>query len=149
MASDDQLFESLGHVRELEVFVHDLIDVLRDRKLRSGENLLPHAEKAGVRVPEFLEGTAITWDPGPQFEAEFGARDPLVLVRSGNVRVLGLTIGCIRIGRRVKVCLECGCLWCRVFLHIVGPAQPGGELESRFRARSRRTTGPLCRRSGL
>jgi hypothetical protein len=42
-----------------------------------------------------------------------GDRDGMSIVHPGNPNALGITIGCIRIGRRVKVCQECGWLYCR------------------------------------
>ena len=116
MTDYNQMLSSLQTMRELESFLHELLENLTSKKLKHGENVLPHLEQAGLRIPDFLKGTEITWDGGHEFEGEFGDQPPLVLVRPGHPQVLGLTIGCIRIGKRVKVCLECGWFWCRIVI---------------------------------
>lgn len=115
MSNDDNLLASLQNVRELEMFLHNLFESLDPKKLRHGENLLPHCEKSRVQIPDFLRGIDMTWDTDTAFEPEFGDRPALVLVRPGRPEILGLTIGCIRFGR-FKVCLECGWIWCRIVI---------------------------------
>ena len=116
MDSNDQLLASLTHVRELEIFVYELLDKVRYRELPGGESLLPYAERAGVKVPLFLKGADVTRDSGTQFEAEFGDSEPLVLMRPGRVQVVGeIKSFCFRIGR-IIVCVECGWLLCRIVI---------------------------------
>ena len=116
MAEHDPFLASLRDLRELETFLHELLASLTKQKLRHEENVVPYAEKLGVLIPGSLRGLEITWDARPELDGEFGEGDPLVLVRPGNPQALGLTIGCIRISKRIKICLECGWFWCRIVI---------------------------------
>lgn len=115
-SSADRLSSSLSDIRELEVFLHELLQSLPERKLRHGDDVLSHAKELGLAIPSFFEGEELTWDTQNRFEEEFGGpADQLVLVRPGNPTALGLTLGCIR-WRRWKICLECGWLYCRIVI---------------------------------
>lgn len=118
MAKYEEIETTLRNVYELETFVHELLGKLPTREVRHGESLVPYAEKLGVRIPDFLQSTEVTWDKSAAFEPEAEAGQVLVLTRPGKPQVLGLTIGCIRIGSNVKVCLECGWLWCRIVIVV-------------------------------
>jgi len=115
MADDCNIDTTLGNVKELATFLHDLFEGLPREELRDGDDLLPYAEKLGVRVPGFLEGEEVAWDASTRFEEELGDQEPLVLVLPGRPEALGLTIGCLRVNR-VKVCLECGWFYCRIVI---------------------------------
>ena len=119
---DTRLLTSLRDVREVEEFLHTLMLDLVAQRPKRGEDCLPHVERLNLNVPEALRGLDITWDGGTTpgraafADADLGDRDPLSLVRPGDPSALGFTIGCIRIGRRVKVCLECGWLYCKIVI---------------------------------
>jgi len=116
-SDDTRLLTSLGDLRELEEFLHTLLSDLAVRRPKRGEDVLPYASRLGLETPAALSGLELTWDGGSRIDdADLGDRDPISIVRPGNPSALGLTIGCIRIGRRVKVCLECGWLYCKIVI---------------------------------
>lgn len=115
MAKNDQAASLLRDLKALEDFFFELLGNLTTQKLRHGEDVMPYAEKAGIKIPDVLRGAELTWDSRSEFEAEHGDADAIVLVRPGRMQSLGFTIGCIRWGR-FKVCLECGWLWCRIVI---------------------------------
>ena len=115
-SSSERLLSSLRDVHELENFMHELLRALPERKPRHGDDVTAHAKELGIEVPDFLRGEELTWDTQNRFESEFReSPDMLVLVRPGEPEALGFTIGCIRWGR-VKICLECGWLYCRIVI---------------------------------
>lgn len=115
MAGEDRLLALLSDVRELETFLHELLEEVSSEKLRPGESLLPHIERLGLHVPDSMQGAEITWDPVREAATEREGSPPLVLVRPGHPEALGFTVGCIKIWN-VRVCLECGWLWCRIVI---------------------------------
>ena len=116
MQGDDRLINSLRDVQELETFLHRLLGGLTQQDIRHGEDVSAQAKEMGIEVPELLSGMELTWDTKHEFERELGDQEPLVLVRPGHPDALGFTIGCIRISRRIKVCLECGWLYCKIVI---------------------------------
>lgn len=115
--ADTRLLTSLGDVREVEEFLHTLLVDLAGRRPKKGQDVMPHVKRLELTVPEALRGLDITWDGGARLDDDdLGDRDPISIVRPGNPNALGLTIGCIRIGRRVKVCLECGWFYCKIVI---------------------------------
>lgn len=114
---ESRLLTSLGDVREVEEFLHTLLVDLAAHRPKPGEDVTPHVERLNLTVPEALKGLEITWDSGARLDDDdLGDRDGMSIVRPGNPNALGLTIGCIRIGKRVKVCLECGWLYCKIVI---------------------------------
>jgi hypothetical protein len=108
-------FENILHdVVELETFLHSVIGPLAKQKLKTGEDIRPHIEKMGLKVPASLEGLPITWS-GEDIDGAKGEQQTITLVRPGSPEALGFTIGCISI-RGVKICLECGWLYCRIVI---------------------------------
>lgn len=114
MAAYEDLDASLEQVMELEPFLHELLGQLPDEGLEDGDDLLEHAKKLGVRIPQALEGSDLAWDAGGAHAGHAGA-DALVLVRPGHPDAVGLVIKCVRWGRW-KACLECGWIWCRIVI---------------------------------
>lgn len=111
----DAVFENILHdVHELETFLHRVIGPLAKQKLKSGEDIRPHIEKMGLKVPATLESLPITWG-GEDTNGPKGEQQVLTLVRPGSSEALGFTIGCITI-RGVRICLECGWLYCRIVI---------------------------------
>ncbi len=114
---DTRLLSSLGDLREIEEFLHHLLGDVSTRRLKPGTDLLPHAERMKLAVPAALRGLPIVWDGGVKIDDEdLGDDPPISIVRPGNPAALGFTIGCVRIGKRVKVCLECGWLYCKIVI---------------------------------
>lgn len=108
-------FENILHdVHELETFLHSVIRPLAEQKLKTGEDIRPHIEKMGLKVPASLENLPITWG-GKEINDAKGEQHTITLVRPGSPEALGLTIGCISI-RGVKICLECGWFYCRIVI---------------------------------
>jgi hypothetical protein len=113
--SQNAAFEDILHdVHELETFLHSVIGPLAKQKLKTGEDILPHIEKMGLKVPASLEGLPITWG-GEDIDGAKGEQQTVTLVRPGSPEALGFTIGCITI-RGVRICLECGWLYCRIVI---------------------------------
>jgi hypothetical protein len=117
MKADDTRFSTaVQEVRELEDFFHALLPALVERKLRDGEDVLPYAKALKLQVPKSLRGLDMTWDAAHSRSAdELKATETLVLVRPGHPDAVGLTIGCIRVGKW-RICLECGWFWCRIVI---------------------------------
>lgn len=118
MNTQDQFVNSLRDVQQLETFLRELLlHVARQPKRPShGEDLTPYFEGLESPVPESLRETPVTWDTRPDFgDDDIAGGTPLVLVAPGRPDALGLTIGCVRWGR-LKVCLECGWLYCRIVI---------------------------------
>jgi hypothetical protein len=108
-------FENILHdVHELETFLHGVIGPLTKQKLKPGEDIRPHIEKLGVKVPASLAGLPMTWG-GDDSNAVKGEQQTISLVRPGSPEALGLTLGCIGVGS-IKICLECGWLYCRIVI---------------------------------
>lgn len=117
MANDDQLLRSLRDVQELEHFLRELLlHVTRQpTKPTHGADLTGYFKELKMSTPESLSGVEVTWDARPDLSDIDATSPPIVLVGPGRPDALGLTIGCIRIGR-VKVCLECGWFYCRIVI---------------------------------
>ena len=114
MQQNASLENILHDVHELETFLHAVIGPLTKQKLKTGEDIRPHIEKLGVKVPASLEGLPMTWG-GDDANGTKGELQTITLVRPGSPEALGFTIGCITI-RGVKICLECGWLYCRIVI---------------------------------
>jgi hypothetical protein len=117
MAKEDALATLLGDTRQLETFFHDFISQLVKRRPKAGEDVTRYVNELGLKVPSAIDGTPITWGNGTESElvSEGEEIQTLVLVRPGNPQAVGLTIGCIRVGR-FSVCLECGWIYCRIVI---------------------------------
>lgn len=118
MAANDAFLQTLTDVKELQTFARDFIIQLSKRKTRPahGEELAKYAKEFGVAIPPSLEGAEMTWDARHEApDLNGGSGSVLVLATPGNPEALGFTIGCITI-RSVKVCLECGWLYCRIVI---------------------------------
>lgn len=114
---DARLIGSLTEVRELEAFLFALLPAAIQSRPKQGADLLPLVKEQSLSVPASLDGLDITWDGGSRLTDDDLGDAPLIsLVRPGNPDALGLTIGCIRIGRRVKICLECGWFYCKIVI---------------------------------
>jgi len=108
-------FENILHdVHELETFLHSVIGPLAKQKLKSGEDIRPHIEKMRLKVPASLEGLPINWG-GEEINGAQGEQQTITLVRPGSPEALGFTLGCIKVGS-VRICLECGWLYCRIVI---------------------------------
>ena len=106
----------LANAKELEDFIHALMPALDNDKLHQGDDVLSYAKKAKVKIPDFLKGEKVTWETETDHSHSFAKNgETIVLVRPGNPAIVGLVIGCIRIGRW-RICLECGWFWCRVVI---------------------------------
>lgn len=117
--SEDRLNLSLSNIHELENFVYELESQLGNTKLKQGEDLYLHAAKLKLKVPDFLEGIKITYDKGEHSEANEENR--LILVRPSRHEedpgtIQKIRLFCVRVGSNVKVCLECGWIFCRIVI---------------------------------
>ena len=113
----NKLDQLLDNTRELEDFIHALMPTLDNDKLQQGDDVLSHAKKAKVKIPDFLKGEKVTWETetGHSHSPVAKNAETIVLVRPGNPAIVGLVIGCIRI-RGWRICLECGWFWCRIVI---------------------------------
>jgi hypothetical protein len=108
---------SLANVADLEDFMHELQERLRDRELNDGDDLTALAFDRGVRVPEFLAGEPFICEPHDHKEHGTEGR-VLVLMRPSGITnpVAELKILCGR-WRHYTICLECGWIWCKVVIY--------------------------------
>jgi hypothetical protein len=117
MSADDPLLSLLHNTHELESFLHDFIGRLAKRRLKPGADVTRFADEFGLKMPSVLKGAKIKWagsgDDGAA-EQETGEQ-VLVLSRPGQFDAVGITIGCIRLGR-YQICLECSWIWCRIVI---------------------------------
>lgn len=113
---EDKLDKLLVDMQELEDFLFALMPSLDEHKLKHGEDVLPYVKGLKLKIPEWLKGSAITWEndtaDAPHTESKRNV-ESLVLVRPGRADALGLTIKCVKI-KGWKFCLECGWLYCKV-----------------------------------
>lgn len=103
-------------LREVETFFFSLIPAAVSEKPSEREDLLPLAERIGLAVPNSLSGFPIEWDTHARTAGDDSLEPSISIVRPGIPGALGLTVGCVRVGRRTKVCLECGWLYCRIVI---------------------------------
>lgn len=116
MTNENSLTALLQQTTELETFLHSFIGGLIKRKPKQGEDVTHHAKELGLKIPEILAGSPITWGSGSEAgSAGEQSERSLILVQPGNPTALGLTIGCIHV-RNVQICLECGWIWCRIVI---------------------------------
>lgn len=118
MARNESFETTLRDMHEFEEFMYELFDKLPADELQHGESLIPHTERLGIAVPGSLQATEMTWRKDNRSETEGSPSQVLVLTRPGQPEALGLTIGCIGLGRHVRVCLECGWFYCRIVIYI-------------------------------
>src|SRR5882724_1974013 len=116
MKTEDSLAVLLRDAHELESFYHEFIEHLIKRKPKTGEDVTHLAEEKGLKIPAALKGLPITWAGGEPDTPPAEREQTLVFVRPGNPQAVGLTIGCIRVGKHWRVCLECGWFWCRIVI---------------------------------
>lgn len=114
---NDRLSELVSNVHKLESFFHDFIGHVAKQHPKAGEDVTKYAEKLRLVVPDALKGANITWAAPDDRDAahESGPEQTLVFTRPGPADAIGLTIGCVRVGR-YKVCLECGWFYCRIVI---------------------------------
>jgi hypothetical protein len=117
-AESDALRTSLANVADLEDFMHELHERLGDRELRPGEDLTARAAELGLRVPEILAGEPLVYEAHEDEGHDLEGR-ALVLVRPSGITnpVAEVKIICGRWGR-VRICLECGWIWCRIVIRV-------------------------------
>jgi hypothetical protein len=85
-------FENILHdIHELETFLHSVIGLLAKQKLKTGEDIRPHIERMGLKVPVSLEGLPITWGGEDTNEAR-GEQQTITLIRPGSPEALGFTL---------------------------------------------------------
>jgi hypothetical protein len=110
------LNHSLSITSELAQFVRAAEEKLRSAKLETGQDLEPMLEKAGVRIPDWLRGAGIAYEPASAEKVRSG-ESGLVIVTPGDPRILAIRIFCVCIKKwNVCVCLECGWIWCRIVI---------------------------------
>lgn len=102
-------------IHELEAFLHELISPLAKRHPQPGEDLARYIEELKLTVPKALAGVPIRWAGKADSADEAADEQTIILVRPGIPGAVGLTIGCVHVGR-VKVCLECGWIYCRIVI---------------------------------
>jgi hypothetical protein len=111
--TNTQLDNVLEDIHELEDFLHVLIPALEQQKLRPGEEVLRYAKEMKLKIPRSIEGLEIIWEPDSAEAPQGRQTESVVLVRPGHPDALGLTLGCVGIGKW-KVCLECSWIFCRI-----------------------------------
>src|SRR4051794_34075221 len=110
----DRLDNTLQDAREIEHFLHSLLPALDERELRQGEDVLRHAKRLKLSIPEVLRGEDVTWETDHSSYGKGGkGGDTLVIATSGQPDAVGLVIKCVNI-KKWRFCLECGFLWCRI-----------------------------------
>jgi hypothetical protein len=115
--NEARLAGSLGELRELETFLYALLPAVTQSRPKQGADLLPYIKSQKLKVPASLQGLEITWDGRARItDDDLGVLAPISFVRPGNPDAVGLTIGCIRIGRKIKICLECGWFYCKIVI---------------------------------
>jgi len=115
--NEARLAGTLGELRELEAFLYALLPAVTQSRPKQGADLLPLVKAQKLKVPAALQGVDITWDGRARVtDDDLGVLAPISFVRPGNPEAVGLTIGCIRIGRKIKVCLECGWFYCKIVI---------------------------------
>jgi len=103
-------------INELAHFVREVAENLREAKLKPGEDLEPSLEKSGLKIPEWLRGSGMTYENPPPELDKRGAGG-LVIVTPGDPRIVEVRVFCICIRKwRVCICLECGWIWCRIVI---------------------------------
>lgn len=119
MNTSDSLTDSLRDVWELEQFLHAFIGALTERHVKPGEDVTRFVDELGLKLPAALRGAPITWvgREEPNNTADGHLQQTLVLARPGKADAVGLTIGCVKIGRR-RYCLECGFWYCRIVIRF-------------------------------
>jgi hypothetical protein len=106
----------LSVTNEFAHFVREAEEKLHAAKLKPGEDLEPLLEKSGVKIPEWLRGSGITYETSATELAKSDAGG-LVIVTPGDPRIVEVRVFCICIRKwRVCVCLECGWIWCRIVI---------------------------------
>jgi hypothetical protein len=115
MDSDQAIAKLFHDTHELEAFFHSFIGQLAKRRLKADEDVTHLAEELKLKVPAALKGVKITWAGGADTNASQDKEQTLTLARPGVADALGLTIGCVRVGR-FRVCLECGWIYCRIVI---------------------------------
>src|SRR5262245_58815334 len=110
-----KLDRTLEDTRELEAFLHALLPALDARKLRQGDDVLAHAKRLKLKIPDSLRNTEVTWEAETDHSNMLTKHGEggLSIVRPGHADAVGLVIKCVRIGKW-RVCLECGWIWCRI-----------------------------------
>jgi len=108
-----QLDTVLEDIHELEDFLHALIPALEQQKLRPGDDVLRYAKEMKLKIPRSISGLEITWQPDSSDAPKQHPTESIVLVRPGHPDEVGLTIGCVGIGKW-KICLECSWIFCRI-----------------------------------
>lgn len=103
----------LEDIDELEHFFHALLPSLDEQKLRQGDDVLRHAKKLKLKIPEALRGEEVTWETDHSDAQHKRGSASVVLMRPGHAGALGLVIKCVRVGKW-RFCLECGWIWCRI-----------------------------------
>jgi len=115
--NDARLLTTLGELRELETFLFALLPAVTHSRPKQGADLLPYIKQNKLAVPASVRGVDITWDGRARVtDDDLGKMPPISIVRPGNPEAVGLTIGCIRIGKKIKVCLECGWFYCKIVI---------------------------------
>jgi hypothetical protein len=118
--NDGGLLQSLSNMRRFEKFIHDLDKKLSKVELKEGEDLVVLASELKVKIPEFLEGATITYQRHAETGKRFGKSEPLVFINPPHGRQhpgpLAVRLFCIRVGKNIRVCLECGWLWCKIVI---------------------------------
>lgn len=118
MSTKSDAFDDLLHdSHELETFFHTFIAHAVKQHPKAGADVTPLLKEVGMTLPNALKGATITWASHDESEATHpdGPDRTLVYARPGEAAAVGLTIGCVRVGKH-KVCLECGWLYCRVVI---------------------------------
>ncbi len=114
--TETKLDNLLEDIHELEDFLHALIPALDKQKLRQGDDVLRYAKDLKLKIPKSISGLDITWESDTSISShQHGRKDSesVVLVRSGDLNMVGLTLGCIRVGKW-KICIECSWILCRI-----------------------------------
>src|SRR6266498_2899328 len=114
--TETKLDNLLEDIHELEDFLHALIPAMDKQKLRQGDDVLRYAKDLKLKIPKSISGLDITWESDTSISShQHGRKDSesVVLVRSGDLNMVGLTLGCIRVGKW-KICIECSWILCRI-----------------------------------
>jgi len=108
------LSSSLSVTNEFAHFVREVEEKLHAAKLKPGEDLEPLIEKAGVKIPEWLRDSGMTYESPATEMTKYGTGG-LVIVTPGDPRIVEIRVFCVCFPKwHVCVCLECGWIWCRI-----------------------------------
>jgi hypothetical protein len=106
----------LSATNEFVHFLREAEQKLRGVKLAPGEDFEVRLEKAGLKIPEWLRGSGMTYENPSADLAKYGS-DEVVIVEPGDPGIVEVRslCGCIK-RLKICICIECGWILCRIVI---------------------------------